>query len=46
MKREATANCTAQKNKYQGALFIVFLFEGNYLIKNDNFATVGIKGDQ
>ena len=40
------ANCTAKKNKCLGALFIVFLFEANYLIKNDNFATVGIKGDQ
>ena len=35
-----------KKNKCLGALFIVFLFEANYLIKNDNFATVGIKGDQ
>ena len=43
---QAAANCTAKKNKCLGALFIVFLFEANYLIKNDNFAIVGIKGDQ
>ena len=46
MRREAAANCTAKKNKWLGALLIDFLFEANYLIKNDNFATVGIKGDQ
>ena len=35
-----------KKNKFLGALLIDFLFEANYLIKNDNFAIVGIKGNK